>query len=172
MRKTGDCSFWHEPPQSWKTARIAARASGLHCPLLRNFAVRSLEIWVQTAGHEPELLPCLRTRLVLRAKSVVMSGRFGSEIAAADEAIRRKLVRCMVQKNSLGVIAERYRSALNLSKGLVAVVAGDTMPEEAFRYPYMQFQTLLWSSAFEKFVGFSGQLLPRETSRLSTSRYL
>lgn len=86
---------------------MAARASGLHCPLLRNFAVRSLEILFQTAGHEPSLLPCLRTRLLLRAKIAEMLGRFGKEIAAADEAIKRRLVTCIVQKIGPDVMQDR-----------------------------------------------------------------
>lgn len=38
--------------QSWKTARIVARAASLHCRLVTNILVSSLEIVVQTAGHE------------------------------------------------------------------------------------------------------------------------
>jgi hypothetical protein len=38
---------------TWKFARSAARASSLHCPLVRNMAVRSEETIVQIAGHFP-----------------------------------------------------------------------------------------------------------------------
>lgn len=48
-----------QPPcgkQSWKTARIDARASSVHCPPETNIPVSSREIVVQTAGHFPALL--------------------------------------------------------------------------------------------------------------------
>lgn len=37
--------------QSWKEARIAARAASVHWPSARNCAVRVVEISLQTAGH-------------------------------------------------------------------------------------------------------------------------
>lgn len=44
-----------QPPcgkQSWKTARIDARAASVHVPPETNIPVSSLEIYVQTAGQE------------------------------------------------------------------------------------------------------------------------
>lgn len=51
----------------------------------------SLEISDQTAGHDAAALA--------RAKSDEMSGKFGREMAVADEASRRRLAKCILGKD-------------------------------------------------------------------------
>ena len=81
------------PPQSWKTSRMAARASGLHSPPVRNLAVKFFEMSFQTAGQL--LPPSLRA---IRFEMAEKSGYdiVGNEKAEAVEARRRVFVRCIL----------------------------------------------------------------------------
>lgn len=76
------CALFQEP-HSWKMSLIAARASGLHSPFDRNFAVSSFEM---SFHFEGQLLP-----LVWRENNGRMAETSDNENAAADEAKRRRL---------------------------------------------------------------------------------
>jgi hypothetical protein len=108
------------PPQSWKTARIAARASGLHWPFVKNFVVKALEIWVQTAGHVLSRL--LRVPLALsraRVKRLLAERMSEKDKADAVEAKRRAVVKCMLDDIERLVNANDGRPDKNEWKSLV-----------------------------------------------------
>ena len=78
------------PPQSWKIARIAARAFGLHWPFVKNLAVSSFDMLVQTAGQ-----------LLSRATSLGTKDEIlGKENAAAVEVRRMTLVKRILNIDS------------------------------------------------------------------------
>jgi hypothetical protein len=82
---------------------MAARASGVHCPPLKNLPVSSVEIVFHTGGHEAP--PAL-------AKSGMIedtSGSSGKEKAAAEEAKRIEAPRRIV---GLGWYVGEWRSGL------------------------------------------------------------
>jgi hypothetical protein len=97
------CSFCHSPPQSWNINLIAARASGLHCPLVKNFCVNSFEMSFHTAGQVPP--PSRVKSWVSRlAKSGKMAEMSGSEKAVAEATKRRRLEECICRKCNLVVL--------------------------------------------------------------------
>lgn len=95
-----------QPPagkQSWKTARIDARASSVHPSPETNISVSSREIVVQTAGHFPAVWSVLA--LVAEASaSVVFVARSDNErklIAWTEVAARARMAnefeKCIVR---------------------------------------------------------------------------
>ena len=70
---------------------MAARAFGLHCPPVKNFVVRFLEMLVQTVGHAASL----------RAKRLLTTEASGKDIAEAVDTNRAALVKRIVIVESI-----------------------------------------------------------------------
>lgn len=64
--------------QSWKAARMAARAASVHSPFAENCWVRVADIWVQMAGHSlgSSLLPPPPPKILLSRPKMLMNCRF------------------------------------------------------------------------------------------------
>jgi hypothetical protein len=97
--------LWSPPPQSWKINRMAARASGLHCPLVKNFCVNSLEMSFHTAGQLASP-PRAKSWVSRRAKRGKMAETSGSEKAVAEATKRRRLEECIFRSATCSIKAK------------------------------------------------------------------